>query len=47
MRRIRAPYQKYSYEHVIDLSESLATCEVGDIFCPSSITKVPADCRRD
>lgn len=39
MRRISALYQKYSYEHGVDLSESLAMCDVGDIFCPSNITK--------
>ena len=39
LRRISALYQKYSYEHGIDLSESLAMCDVGDIFCPANITK--------
>src|SRR5262245_21784552 len=39
MRRISALYQKYSYEHGIDLSEALAMCDVGDIFCPANITK--------
>jgi agmatinase len=39
MRRISALYQKYSYEHGVDLSETLAMCDVGDIFCPSNITK--------
>ncbi len=39
MRRISAAYQKYSYEHGVDLSETLAMCDVGDIFCPSNITK--------
>jgi agmatinase len=39
MRRISALYQNYSYEHGIDLGESLAMCDVGDIFCPASITK--------
>ena len=39
MRRISALYQKYSYEHGIDLSETLAMCDVGDIFCPANITK--------
>jgi agmatinase len=39
MRRISALYQKYSYEHAIDLGESLAMCDAGDIFCPSNITK--------
>jgi len=39
MRRISALYQKYSYEHGIDLSETLAMCDVGDIFCPADITK--------
>jgi agmatinase len=39
IRRISALYQKYSYEHAVDLSESLAMCDVGDIFCPSNITK--------
>jgi agmatinase len=39
MRRISALYQKYSYEHGIDLGETLAMCDVGDIFCPANITK--------
>jgi agmatinase len=39
MRRISALYQKYSYEYGVDLSETLAMCDVGDIFCPSNITK--------
>jgi agmatinase len=39
MRRISALYQKYSFEHGIDLSESLKMCDVGDIFCPANITK--------
>ena len=39
IRRISALYQKYSYEHAVDLSESLAMCDVGDIFCPANITK--------
>ena len=39
MRRISALYQKYSYEHGVDLSETLAMCDVGDIFCPANITK--------
>jgi agmatinase len=39
IRRISALYQKYSYEHAIDLSETLKMCDVGDIFCPSNITK--------
>jgi hypothetical protein len=39
MRRISALYQKYSYEHAIDLGETLAMCDAGDIFCPSNITK--------
>ena len=39
MRRISALYQKYSYEHAIDLSETLKMCDVGDIFCPANITK--------
>ncbi len=39
IRRISALYQKYSYEHGVDLSESLAMCDVGDIFCPANITK--------
>jgi len=39
IRRISALYQKYSYEHGIDLSETLAMCDVGDIYCPSNITK--------
>jgi agmatinase len=30
-RRISALYQKYSYEHGVDLSETLAMCDVGDI----------------
>jgi hypothetical protein len=47
MRRISALYQKYSYEHGIDLSESLAMCDVGDTFCPATITEAPSDCRRD
>jgi agmatinase len=33
IRRISALYQKYSYEHAVDLSESLKMCDVGDIFC--------------
>ncbi len=47
MRRISALYQKYSYEHGIDLSESLAMYDVGDTFCPATITEAPSDCRRD
>ena len=39
IRRISALYQKYSYEHGVDLSETLAMCDVGDIFCPANITK--------
>jgi agmatinase len=39
MRRISALYQKYSYEHGLDLTESIAMCDVGDIFCPANITK--------
>jgi agmatinase len=39
MRRISSLYQKYSYEHAIDLGETLAMCDVGDIFCPANITK--------
>jgi agmatinase len=39
MRRISALYQKYSFEHGIDLGETLAMCDVGDIFCPANITK--------
>lgn len=39
MRRISSLYQKYSYEHAIDLSETLAMCDVGDIVCPANITK--------
>jgi agmatinase len=39
MRRISSLYQKYSYEHGIDLGETLAMCDVGDIFCPANITK--------
>jgi agmatinase len=39
MRRISALYQKYSYEHGLDLGETLAMCDVGDIFCPADITK--------
>ena len=39
MRRISALYQKYSYEHAVDLGETLAMCDVGDIFCPANITK--------
>ena len=39
IRRISALYEKYSYEHGIDLSETLAMCDVGDIFCPANITK--------
>lgn len=39
MRRISALYQKYSFEHGLDLSETLAMCDVGDIFCPADITK--------
>jgi agmatinase len=39
IRRISALYQKYSYEYAIDLGESLKMCDVGDIFCPSNITK--------
>jgi agmatinase len=34
IRRISALYQKYSYEYEVDLSETLAMCDVGDIFCP-------------
>jgi agmatinase len=39
IRRISALYQKYSYEYAIDLGETLKMCDVGDIFCPSNITK--------
>ena len=39
LRRISCLYQKYSYEHGVDLSESLKMCDVGDIFCPANITK--------
>jgi agmatinase len=39
IRRISALYQKYSYEYGVDLSETLAMCDVGDIFCPANITK--------
>ena len=39
MRRISSLYQKYSFEHGIDLGETLAMCDVGDIFCPANITK--------
>jgi len=39
MRRISALYQKYSFEHGLDLSETLAMCDIGDIFCPANITK--------
>ena len=39
MRRISALYQKYSFEHAVDLGESLKMCDVGDIFCPANITK--------
>jgi agmatinase len=39
MRRISALYQKYSYEHGLDLTESISMCDVGDIFCPANITK--------
>src|SRR4051794_14082340 len=39
MRRISALYQKYSFEHGLDLGETLAMCDVGDIFCPADITK--------
>lgn len=39
MRRISALYQKYSFEHAVDLGESLKMCDVGDVFCPANITK--------
>lgn len=39
IRRISALYQKYSYEHALDLGESLKMCDAGDIFCPANITK--------
>lgn len=39
MRRISCLYQKYSYEHALDVSESLKMCDVGDIVCPANITK--------
>jgi len=35
---ISALYQKYGYEHGVDLSESIAMCG-GDIFWPANITK--------
>lgn len=39
MRRISALYQSYSFDHEIDLLETLAMCDAGDIFCPANITK--------
>lgn len=39
LRRISSLYTTYNYEMGVDLRESLALCDVGDIFCPSNITK--------
>jgi arginase family enzyme len=47
MRRISALHLEYSDEQGVDLSESLAMGDVGDISCPADMTKVAPDCRRD
>lgn len=39
LRRISSLYTTYNYELGVDLRESLALCDVGDIFCPANITK--------
>ncbi|MEM9490501.1 MAG: agmatinase family protein [Myxococcota bacterium] len=39
IRRISGLYTPYSFELGVDLRESLAICDVGDIYCPSNITK--------
>ncbi len=39
LRRISSLYTTYNYEMGVDLRESLAICDVGDIFCPANITK--------
>lgn len=39
IRRISALYTSYSFELAVDLRESLKICDVGDIYCPSNITK--------
>ncbi len=39
IRRISALYTPYSFEMGVDLRESLALCDTGDIYCPSNITK--------
>lgn len=39
IRRISCLYSTYSFEHGIDLRESLKLCDLGDIYCPANITK--------
>jgi agmatinase len=39
LRRISSLYTNYNYEMGVDLQESLKACDVGDIYCPSNITK--------
>ena len=39
IRRISCLYSTYSFEHGIDLKESLKVCDLGDIVCPANITK--------
>ncbi len=39
IRRISCLYSTYSFEHGIDLKESLKVCDLGDIMCPANITK--------
>jgi agmatinase len=39
LRRISSLYTTYNYELGVDLRESLALCDAGDIFCPANITK--------
>ena len=39
IRRISSLYTPYSFEHGIDLRETLKLCDLGDIYCPANITK--------
>ncbi|MDA1193410.1 MAG: agmatinase family protein [Candidatus Poribacteria bacterium] len=39
IRRISSLYTTYNFELGVDLRESLKIADVGDIFCPSNITK--------
>ena len=39
IRRISALYSTYSFEHGVDLRESLRLCDLGDIVCPANVTK--------